>query len=104
MSKPAGCKCSNGDDPDLHFYGCPYFAPPEADPQMQAENMDYMKILAIVMWKHGWKELIINSDEIASMPQDQVLVMGPHPDNKTMRFRLMPYDEAVKEREQLGER
>ena len=101
MPKP-GCKCSNGGDDDLHFYGCRWFAPPEADPQMQAENMDYMKMLVMFMRQAGVTEVSITSKEIESMPQDLCIVMGPHPDNQTLRFRLMPQAEAEKERDRHG--
>ena len=93
------CLCNNEGRPDFHFYGCPWFAPPNADPQMQAENMDYMKMLVMVMHKHGITETAITSDEIAAMPEGLCVVIGPNPDNQTIRLRVMSQADAEKERD-----
>lgn len=68
------------------------------DPQAQAENLEYMKLLALVMWKQGIEEISLTDKEIAAMPDDKAVVIGPNPDDRTIRIRLMDEEAAKRER------
>ena len=69
--------------------------------QKQAEDLPYMKLLAIMMWKEGIDEFVIDTDKLAKMPQDYAVVTGPHPNDKTIRIRLMKEVDAELERDKL---
>lgn len=68
------------------------------DPQAQAENLEYMKLLALVMWKHDIAETSLTCDEIDKFPENKAVVIGPNPNESTIRIRLMDEDDAKRER------
>ena len=74
------------------------------DPQAQAENLEYMKLLALVMWKEQIGEVLLTSEDLLAFEAltnqegEHAITIGPNPNERTIRIRFMKTADAKKER------
>jgi hypothetical protein len=63
------------------------------DPQKQAENLEYLKLLAIMLGLLGVNDLTFRKRDVDRV-DGMVVVIGPHPDARSIRVRLMTSEAA----------
>jgi hypothetical protein len=66
------------------------------DPQTQAENLEYMKLFAITLGLTGLDEVLLSERDVNRV-NGMVVVIGPNPDDRSIRVRLMTAEDAEKE-------
>jgi hypothetical protein len=69
----------------------------DLDPERQAKNMEYMKLLAIVMGVIGQTDITLREPDVHYV-DGMVIVLGPNPDDRSIRLRLLPAGAAERAR------